>query len=174
MVCYCRPCVDLTSLRVTVRERIAAAAPPVPATQVSSPPILAAGAKLLGQFGDWSAYTAVRAGKKECFDLYPSARDNAARRDADYVFVSTRPRDSVRSELSITAKYQVKQRSEGSALEVGDERFALWGSGNGLWVANPREQPHIVDTMRNAGQLSDSGRSSASGSVLSQRICRGP
>jgi hypothetical protein len=137
---------------------VVAAAPPVqshPATpEVSSPiSVFAPGAKLLGHFNDWSAYTAMRAGKKECF-AYSAARNSAAKTDGVYLFVSTRPWHEVRNELSITTNYQVKQGSEGSALEVGGEQFALWGSGNGAWVNNLREQARIVDTMRNDGQLS--------------------
>ena len=84
---------------------VAAAAPPVqshPATpEISSPiSVFAPGAKLLGNFNDWSAYTAVRAGKRECF-AYSAARNSAAKTDAVYLFVSTRPWQEVRNELRL-------------------------------------------------------------------------
>ena len=52
-------------------------------------------AVLLGQFGDWGAYTATPGGKKVCFALAKptkAATDPAGRnRDASYAFISTRP-----------------------------------------------------------------------------------
>jgi len=55
----------------------------------------AVGAQLLGQFGDWGAYTASPGGKKICFALAKPALSEtvpAGRpRDPAWLFVSTRP-----------------------------------------------------------------------------------
>ena len=56
---------------------------------------------LLGQYGDWGAYTASPNGNKICFALAKpktSKTEPAGRkRDPAYVFVSTRPAENVRT-----------------------------------------------------------------------------
>ena len=65
----------------------------------------AAGAQLLGQFGDWGAYTANPGGKKICFALAKPASSEtvpAGRpRDPAWFFVSTRPAEKVKEEVSV-------------------------------------------------------------------------
>ena len=62
-------------------------------------------AVLLGQFGDWGAYKATPGGKKICFALSKptsGATDPAGRkRDPSYAFVSTRPAEKVKNEVSV-------------------------------------------------------------------------
>ena len=62
-------------------------------------------AVLLGQFGDWGAYKANPGGKDVCFAL---AKPTAAvtqpagrNRDPSYAFISTRPSEKVRNEVSV-------------------------------------------------------------------------
>ena len=76
----------------------------------------AAGAQptLLGQYGDWGAYTATPEGKKVCFTLAKpkSSTTNPAgrKRDPAYVFISTRPAENVRNEISVIIGYPFKGR----------------------------------------------------------------
>src|ERR1044072_288190 len=62
-------------------------------------------AVLLGQFGDWGAYKATPGGKKVCFALSKPTQaltEPAGRsRDAGYAFVSTRPAEKVKNEISV-------------------------------------------------------------------------
>ena len=73
------------------------AAAPKPAAPAAPPAAAnpAAGATLLGQFGDWGAYTANPGGKKVCFALgKPNASTTSPSgrpRDPPILFVSTRP-----------------------------------------------------------------------------------
>src|SRR5437763_5787033 len=57
---------------------------------------------LLGQYADWSAYTASPAGKKVCFALAKpkSSQTNPPNRPRDpaYLFISTRPAAHVRND----------------------------------------------------------------------------
>src|SRR5262249_26227010 len=67
-----------------------AATPPAPAAAAG-----AAQPTLLGQFGDWGAYTATPSGKKICFVLAKPASSSTSPpnrpRDPTYLFVSSRP-----------------------------------------------------------------------------------
>ena len=68
---------------------------------------------LLGQYGDWGAYTATPEGKKVCFALAKpksSTTDPAGRkRDPAYIFISTRPSEKVRNEISVIIGYPFRQ-----------------------------------------------------------------
>ena len=112
--------------------------------------VFSADAVLLGQFNYWGAYTVVRSGKKVCFALAGSS--SSKNDDATYAFVSTRPSENVLNEFSTIMNYQVKEAA-GSTLEVGNERYALWGQGNGLWIENTAETSRIVDSMRTSPEL---------------------
>ena len=77
----------------------AAASRPQPKPRAANP---AAQATLLGQFGDWGAYTATPGGKKVCFALAKPtslARQSAEpphRANPVYMFISTRPAEKVK------------------------------------------------------------------------------
>src|SRR5471030_1843042 len=61
-------------------------------------------AVLLGQFGDWGAYQANPGGKKVCFALakptQATTEPAGRKRDASYAFVSSRPAEKVKNEVS--------------------------------------------------------------------------
>lgn len=118
---------------------------------VPAPLARAANPTLLGQFGDWGAYTASPGGKKICFAIAKPA--TAETKPADrprnqpYMFISTRPADKVANEVSVIVGYPFKTSSEASA-EVGSTTFALYTQGDGAWIKNAAEEAHMVDAMR--------------------------
>ena len=83
-------------------------------------------AVLLGQFGDWGAYKATPGGKKVCFALSKptSAKIEPSnkKRDPSYAFVSTRPAEKVRNEVSVIVGYPQKPGVDASAT-VGAASF---------------------------------------------------
>jgi invasion protein IalB len=109
---------------------------------------------LLGQYGDWGAYAASPGGKKVCFVVAKptsAATDPPDRpRDSAYMFVSTRPADKVKDEVSIIVGYPLKPKSEASA-DVGATSFALYTQQDGAWIKNAAEEANMVNAMR-AGQ----------------------
>src|SRR6185312_11222618 len=92
---------------------------------------------LLGQFGDWGAYKATPGGKTVCFALSkPTAAvtDPAGRqRDASYMFVSTRPSEKVKNEVSAIVGYPQKPGADTNAA-VGAETFAMYTQNDGAWI----------------------------------------
>lgn len=121
------------------------------------------GATLLGSFAGWGAYTASSSGRKICFALAkPSSSTSkpAGRpRDPAYMFVTTRPNEKVKEEVSINAGYPFKPRSEAS-LEAGGGRFALYTQGDGAWIKNAAEEGRMVDALRKSAQAVVVGTSS--------------
>ena len=94
--------------------RIEARLPPLEAAAGDAQPTL------LGQYGDWGAYTASPGGNKVCFALAKpktmKTEPEGRKRDPSYVFVSTRPADKVKTG-SFTAMFDTM-----AALSPGSRR----------------------------------------------------
>ncbi len=119
--------------------------------------------QLLGQFGDWGAYTANPGGRKVCFALAKpaSAKTDPPNRPRDpaYVFISSRPADNVQNEVSVMFGYPFKPNGEAS-LDIGGSNFSRYTQSDGGWVKNAAEEPRLVDAMRKAGNMTVKGVSS--------------
>ena len=120
------------------------AVPPAAATGGAPP-------KLLGQYGDWGAYTASPGGKKICFAIAkPTSAETVPPnrpRNPIYMFITTRPADKVTNEVSIVIGYPFKPGSDASA-QIGSTSFALYTQQDGAWIKNAGEEAQMVDAMR--------------------------
>jgi hypothetical protein len=117
---------------------------------------------LLGQFGEWGAYAANSAGKKICYALAKpssSATEPANRpRDPAYTFISTRPTENVRNEVSIVVGYPFKPGSE-ATVDIGSNKYAMYTQADGAWIKNAAEESRMVDTMRRGSDMIVTGES---------------
>ena len=117
---------------------------------------------LIGQYGDWGAYAASPGGQKVCFALSKpkTAKTEPAgrKRDQSYVFVSTRPAENVRNEVSVVIGYPFKTSSDATA-EVGPAKFAMYTQNDGAWIKNVAEEARMVDAMRKGADLTVKGTS---------------
>ena len=113
-------------------------------------------AVLLGQFDDWGAYKATPGGKKICFALSkpttavtePPGRN----RDASYAFVSTRPAEKVKNEVSVIVGYPQKVNVDATAT-IGSASYVMYTQNDGAWVKNAAEEAQMVDTMRKGADM---------------------
>jgi len=140
-----------------------AKSPPAKQTKQAAPSPAAGGAQptLLGQFGDWGAYTASNSGKKLCYALAKpssSATEPNRPRDPAYVFISTRPSENVRNEISIVIGYPFKPGSEAS-VDIGSAKYAMYTQADGAWIKNAAEEARMVDTMRKGSDMVVAGES---------------
>jgi invasion protein IalB len=128
-----------------------AAPKPAPKPAQASP---TAQATLLGQFGDWGAYTATPAGRKVCFALskptssqdIPANRRTAA--NPVYMFVSTRPSEKVKDEVSILVTGYAFKASTDASLAIGSAAFPIYTQNDGAWVKNSGDEARMLDAMR--------------------------
>jgi len=128
---------------------------PAPATTGTADAVAAAagGAKptLLGQYGDWGAYTASPGGKKICFAIAKPASSETTpagkTRNPSYMFISSRPGENVTDEVSIIIGYPFKPNSE-ATVAVGTASFALYTQQDGAWIKNAAEEAHLIEAMR--------------------------
>ena len=135
------------------------AAPPAePAAAV------AGGAKpaLLGQYGDWGAYTASPGGKKICFAIAKPATSETSpagkTRNPPYMFIASRPGDKVNNEVSIIIGYPFKPNSD-ATIAVGSSSFALYTQQDGAWIKNATEETQLIEAMRVGGNAVVKGTS---------------
>jgi hypothetical protein len=133
----------------------APAAPAVPAVGGVQP-------TLLGMFGDWGAYTAAPGGKKVCFALAKPANSQTnppgRPRDPAFLFISSRPAEKVKDEISIIIGYGFKPNSD-ATLEIGGANYAMYTQNDGAWVKNAAEESRLVDAMRKGSDVTVKGTS---------------
>jgi Invasion associated locus B (IalB) protein len=128
--------------------------PPATTGTADPPPVIAGGVKptLLGQYGDWGAYTASPGGKKICFAIAKPASSETTppgkTRNPSYMFISSRPAEKVSDEVSIIIGYPFKPNSE-ATVAVGTTSFALYTQQDGAWIKNAAEESHLIEAMRN-------------------------
>ena len=127
-----------------------------PATAQKKSPSPTDQAVLLGQFGEWGAYRATPGGKKICFALSkPTAatsEPSSRTRDAVYAFVSTRPSEKVRNEVSVIVGYPQKAGHDATAA-IDSSTYPMYTQNDGAWVKNAAEETQMVETMRRGSDL---------------------
>jgi Invasion associated locus B (IalB) protein len=139
-------------------------APKPPAAAAPAAPPAPGGAQptLLGQYGDWGAYTASPGGRKICFALAKPASSSTSPpnrpRDPAWIFISTRPAEKVKDEVSVIFGYGHKPNSDAN-IEVSGGSYAMYTQADGAWVKNAAEEPKLVETMRKGQDLTVKGTS---------------
>jgi hypothetical protein len=105
-------------------------------------------------YGDWGAFLAEAGKEKTCYALaQPKERDPASlRRDPAYVFISTRPGENIRNEVSIIMGFKMKDGGDAQA-EVGDASFDLISKGTNAWVKNPAKEGELIEAMKKGAKL---------------------
>ena len=117
---------------------------------------------LLGQYGEWGAYTATPGGRKICFAIAKprssSTTPSGRPRDPAFLFISSRPAENVRSEVSVIIGYPFKASSEATA-EIGGNSFAMYTQNDGAWIKNVAEEGRMIDAMRKGSDVTIKGES---------------
>ena len=107
----------------------------------------------VGSFGEWGAFTAQGKGKT-CYALaQPKERAPASlKRDAAYIFISNRPAENVRNEVSIIMGFAMKDNSDAKA-EIGNATFDLICKGTNAWVKNAAREGEFIDALKRGSKL---------------------
>ncbi len=125
--------------------------PAAPPTEAAAAVAGGAKATLLGQYGDWGAYTASPNGKKICFAIAKPATSEITptgkTRNPPYMFIASRPGDKVSNEVSIIIGYPFKPNSD-ATIAVGSSSFALYTQQDGAWIKNATEEAQLIEAMR--------------------------
>jgi hypothetical protein len=122
---------------------------------------------LVASFGDWGVYQTQAAKGRVCYTLaQPKDRTPAdLKRDPAYAFISDRPGEGVRNEISFIMGFDVanspdegadskkKAMDKEAVAIVGDQTFELLAKTSNLWVKNAAKEGQLIDEMRKAGKL---------------------
>lgn len=110
---------------------------------------------LVAAHGDWGAYLAQGGKGKVCYALaQPKNRAPAGLKRGDaYIFISTRPAENVRGEVSIMMGFALKEGASGAVAEIGAQSFELVAKGENAWVKNAAEEAQLADAMRKGSRL---------------------
>lgn len=105
---------------------------------------------LVATNGDWEVYEAAGAKGKICYALSrPKDRQpSSLKRDPGYIFISTRPGEGVRGEVSIIMGFPLKDNAPNASAEIGSTKFALVTKGQNAWVRNAAEERQLLEAMR--------------------------
>lgn len=103
----------------------------------------------IGKYDAWNAYAATAKGGKVCYALgQPASRKpGGLNRDPAYFFVSNRPKESVRNEISIVIGFPVKQDSK-VELAVDRNAFELYTRADGAFMASAEEEKKLVAALK--------------------------
>jgi hypothetical protein len=129
---------------------------------------------LVASFGDWGVYQSRVSKGRVCYTLaQPKERQPAdLKRDPAYAFISDRPSEGVRNEVSFIMGFEVanapdasaegdsaekgkkkKPAIKGATATVGDQTFDLLAKASNLWVKNAAKEGELVDEMRKGAKL---------------------
>ena len=117
-------------------------------------------AMLLETAGKWQAFSSQQGRTKVCYALSKAeTRLPANLKGVDgMLFVSSRPTEGVRNEISLVMNFDLKEDGEHQAI-IGEERFALVAKGQHMWLKNPAEEPRMLDSLRKGAALEIKGTS---------------
>jgi invasion protein IalB len=118
---------------------------------------------LLDTFHDWGAYKA-QGKEKTCYALAsPKERaPSTLKRDQAYVFISSRPSENVRNEVSIIMGFPLKDNGETKA-EIGSASYELIGKGTNAWIKNAAKEPQLVEDLKRGAKLTIKAASNKGG-----------
>ena len=110
--------------------------------------------KNVGKFKDWESFVLSQNGNKVCFaQSTPVVRaPKKLRRDPSRLFVSFRPAENIKNEVSVTNGYEFKLKSPVIA-KSGKKSYDLFSKGRFAWVVENKDEIKLISTMKKASRL---------------------
>ena len=116
--------------------------------------------KSIGKFKDWESFVLSQDGNKICFaQSKPVVRaPKKLKREASRLFVSFRPAESIKNEVSVTNGYEFKLKAP-VAAKSGKKSYDLFSKGRFAWVVDNQDEIKLISTMKKASRLMIIGNS---------------
>ena len=110
--------------------------------------------KSLGKFKDWESFVLSQDGNKVCFaQSAPLIRaPKKLKRDPSRFFVTFRPNEKIKNEISVTSGYEFKIKKPVTA-KSGKKSFDLFSKGRFAWIAENKDESRLISTMKKASRL---------------------
>ena len=116
--------------------------------------------KSLGKFKDWESFVLMDEGIKVCFaQSIPVVKaPKKFKRDDSRLFVSFRPSENIKNEVSVTNGYEFKLKAP-VAAKSGKKSYDLFSKGRFAWVVDEKDEIKLISTMKKASRLMIIGNS---------------
>jgi hypothetical protein len=110
--------------------------------------------KSVGKFKDWESFVLLQDGNKTCFaQSVPVVRaPKKLKREPSRLFVSFRPEENIKNEISVTNGYKFKLKSPVTA-KSGKKAYDLFSKGRFAWVVDNKDEQKLIVTMKKASRL---------------------
>ena len=110
--------------------------------------------KSLGKFKDWESFVLAMNENKICFaQSTPIIRaPKKFKRDPSRLFVSFRPTENIKNEISVTNGYEFKLKAPVTA-KSGKKIYDLFSKGRFAWVVDNKDEKKLIVTMKKASRL---------------------
>ena len=110
--------------------------------------------KSVGKFKDWESFVLSQEGNKICFaQSIPVVRaPKKLKRDPSRLFVSFRPGEKIKNEVSVTNGYEFKPKAP-VAAKSGKKTYDLFSKGKFAWVVDNEDETKLIATMKKASRL---------------------
>ena len=110
--------------------------------------------KSIGKFKDWESFTLLQNGNKVCFaQSIPVVRaPKKLKREPSRLFVSFRPEENIKNEISVTNGYEFKIKTPVTA-KSGKKSYDLFSKGKFAWVVDNNDEKKLIVTMKKASRL---------------------
>ena len=116
--------------------------------------------KSVGKFKDWESFVLLQDGNKTCFvQSIPIIRaPKKLKREPSRLFVSFRPTENIKNEISVTNGYDFKLKAPVTA-KSGKKSYDLFSKGRFAWVVDNEDEKKLIKTMKKASRLMIVGNS---------------
>ena len=110
--------------------------------------------KSIGKFKDWESFILSQEGNKVCFaQSIPVVRaPKKLKREPSRLFVSFRPSENIKNEISVTNGYEFKPKAQ-VAAKSGKKTYDLFSKGKFAWVVDSNDEAKLITTMKKASRL---------------------
>ena len=110
--------------------------------------------KSIGKFKDWESFVLSQNGNKICFaQSIPVVRaPKKLKREPSRLFVSFRPAENIKNEVSVTNGYEFKIKAPVTA-KSGKKNYDLFSKGKFAWVVDNEDEAKLIVTMKKASRL---------------------
>ena len=110
--------------------------------------------KSVGKFKDWESFVLSKDENKTCFaQSVPVVRaPKKLKRDPSRLFVSFRPAENIKNEVSVTNGYEFKLKTP-VAAKSGKKSYDLFSKGRFAWVVDNKDESKLIVIMKKASRL---------------------
>ena len=116
--------------------------------------------KKIGKFKDWESFVLIQGESKVCFaQSIPIVKaPKKFKRDPSRLFVSFRPAENIKNEISVTNGYEFKLKTPVTA-KSGKKAYDLYSKGRFAWVVDNENEAKLIVTMKKASRVMIIGNS---------------